>query len=138
MTSNSSRDVPSVFDRWNSGSSGSSALPFIDVHSFDGRLRNIITPTKYSMVEKQTKYNILKEKLKNQNSIEMVNIIASGDGNYQYENSLDASDLLVNILYKEYDEILPILEEQLSDMLNLGRCPSGRVTRLLSILVSLI
>ena len=110
---------------------------FIDVHSFDGRLRNIITPTKYSMVEKQTKYNILKEKLKNQNSIEMVNIIASGNGNYQYENSLDASDLLVNILYKEYDEILPILEEQLSDMLNLGRCTSGRVTRLLSILVSL-
>jgi hypothetical protein len=110
---------------------------FIDVHSFDGRLRNIITPTKYSMVEKQTKYNILKEKLKNQNSIQMVNIIESGDGNYQYENNLDASDLLVNILYKEYDEILPILEEQLSDMLNLGRCPSGRVTRLISILVSL-
>ena len=117
--------------------SSRSALPSIDVHSFDGRLRNIITPTKYSMVEKQTKYNILKEKLKNQNSIQMVNIIESGDGNYQYENSLDAGDLLVNILYKEYDEILPILEEQLSDMLNLGRCPSGRVTRLLSILVSL-
>ena len=111
---------------------------FMDVHCFDGKLKDIINPNKYSDIEKQTKYNILKEKLRNQNSIEMVNIIASGYGNYQCENDLDAGDLLVNILYKDYDDILPILEEQLSDMLNLGKCPSGRVTRLLSILVSLM
>lgn len=112
---------------------------FTDVHFFDGKLKNINLKTvKYSDIEKINKYNILKQKLTEENAIRMINIIESGNGNYQHENNLDASDLLVNILYKDYEEILDILEEQLSDMFILGQCPSGRVTRLVSILISLI
>jgi len=114
---------------------------FTNVHYFDGKLTNAngvnLETIKYSDIEKINKYNILKKKLTQQNAIRMITIIESGNGNYQQENNLDASDLLVNILYKDYDEILPILEEQLSDMFILGQCPSGRVTRLVSILISL-
>ena len=57
-------------------------------------------------------------------------IIESGEENFDDQNNIDASDILANILSKNYDEILELLEEQLIDMYNLGQCPQGRTTRL--------
>jgi hypothetical protein len=59
--------------------------------------------------------------------------------NYQSENDMDASDLLVDVItHPLFDkDTLKLLEEQLMDMRNLGTCPSGRVTRLYQIYKSL-
>ena len=113
----------------------------IDVHSFDGQLKNKYTSIKnYSIYEKHLMFNNIKEELKSPLSIQMLNIIVkdllSGrkSDNYQIENDMDASDILADIIiYKDFKNILPILDEQLQDILMLGSCGSGRCTRLYQI-----
>jgi hypothetical protein len=117
---------------------------FINVHTFDGNLKGIFKPVHvHSRDEKIVLFNRLIEKLNCGRAISIVKIIINdmskpnnGD-NYQVENDIDCTDILADIvnkvLTKEYSEMLGILEEQLSDILSLGVCPSGRTTRLLQI-----
>ena len=72
-------------------------------------------------------------------SLHMLNIIINDlntikGPNYQIENNMDASDILADIIiYKNFNDIIIILDEQLQDILQLGSCNSGRVTRLFQI-----
>lgn len=117
---------------------------FINVHTFDGNLKGIFKPIReHSREEKTDLFNKLLDRLNCGRSISMVKIIINdmykpnNGENYQIENNIDCTDILADIvdkvLTKEYMEMLPLLEEQLSDILNLGVCPSGRTTRLLQI-----
>ena len=113
------------------------ANKFINVHIFDGRLKNKFTKT-YSVEEKKEKFNQLIPKLKNNVAKIAVRAIISdlhNGQNKQIENNVDASDILMEIinLMDDHAGILGQLEEQLVDMKNLGFCPSGRVTRLFQI-----
>ena len=117
---------------------------FINVHTFDGNLKGIFRPMReHSREEKVVLFNRLIEKLTCDKAISIVKIMINdmyktnkGD-NYQIENAIDCTDILADIvdkvLTKEYIEMLSILEEQLTDILSLGVCPSGRTTRLLQI-----
>lgn len=112
---------------------------FINVHTFDGKLRNQFTKKNYFETnEKKNMFIHLKSKLKLPHSSRMVDIIIrdleTGGGNFQNENNMDCSDILADIInYKELTDILPLLDEQLNDNFNLGTCPGGRTTRLLQI-----
>ena len=114
----------------------------IDVHTFDGKLMNIFKG-KYSTYEKDILFKKFLKELNDKDAIFIINkmindmYIPRGE-NYQIENNLDSTDILAEILNKDYKEILPLIEEQLSDIKNLGQCPSGRVTRLLQILIIFI
>ena len=118
---------------------------FIDVHTFDGKLRDTFKQTiQYTIQQKENLFRELIKRLSNHNAIELVNVmirdmyVENGGDNYQIENNLDATDILVDILNKDYKDLLPIIEEQLADSRKLGVCPSGRVTRLLQIWQTLI
>lgn len=121
-----------------------SSNSFIDVHSFDGTLKGIFKPSRaYSKDEKIKMFRNLINKLSCGRASFTVEImindlskVNSGE-NYQPENDVDSSDVLAEILCKDYTDLLPILQEQLADVVNLGICPSGRVTRLLQIWSSL-
>ena len=111
---------------------------FENVHIFDGKLQNIFYPKKYYMIEeKEILFAKLAETLTDVQAKNMLQIITNdlkhlnGGENYQPENKLDASDILAEILESEYD--LCLLQEQLADASQLGRCPAGRVTRLLQV-----
>lgn len=113
---------------------------FIDVHTFDGCLKQ---PNSFIPITKDKKIKLFQDliqKLKNTYAIQMVNIIIKDIDtgvNFQPENNLDCADILVAILEKDYTDMLPIIEEQLVDIFQLGQCPSGRVTRLLSIYLAM-
>jgi len=110
----------------------------IDVHTFDGELNNIFSK-KYNIHDKDILFNNFLKELNNHQAILIVKMMIvdmydpNGE-NYQIENNLDSTDILAEILHKDYKDILPILEEQLADITVSGQCPSGRVTRLLQIL----
>ena len=119
---------------------------FIDVHIFDGKLQNIFTP-KYNYNIEQKKYmfnnliSILSKNIPNpENSISIIQTIINdlpNTSNIQPENNLDASDILADLIsYVDNDSFLILLAEQLSDINNLGSCPSGRCTRLLQLCLS--
>jgi len=117
-----------------------SLKPFIDVHLFDGQLKNKYVSIKnFSIEEKNNMFNNFKNELKCKYAIYMVDIIISDlkeckGANYQIENDIDCSDILADIIiYKDFKDILPLLEEQLEDIFKLGRCNSGRVTRFFQI-----
>ncbi len=112
-----------------------------DVHSFDCKLINIFTPTKvYSDDEKIKIISsfISSSIITNPNSIDMLNLIINDkSSNFQKENNLDCTDILIDIiLHKNFKDSLSIFEEQLADI-KLGTCPSGRTTRLRQYWVSL-
>ena len=126
---------------------------FINVHDFDGKLKNKFKPTiTVSNKEKIEIFDILKSLLVSHLAIEMVDIIKRDldtNLNFQQENNIDCSDVLANFLieYKpktktntewiipENIPLLSMLEEQLIDIITLGSCPSGRCTRLLALQV---
>ena len=119
------------------------SLDYIDVHEFDGKLQNIYNiPIKYSILEKKEHFSMLITKIKNLNSINTLNIIIQdleiiNGSNFQKENNLDTSDILIDILKLELtSDLLSCLDEQLEDITTMGLCPSGRVTRLLQIYVA--
>jgi hypothetical protein len=113
---------------------------FIDVHTFDGLLKQ---SKQFTPVDKDKKISLFQDlikKLSNPLSIKMVNIMIKDIDtglNFQPENNLDSGDIFCAILEKDYTEMLSIIEEQLVDIFLLGQCPSGRVTRLLSIYLAL-
>lgn len=115
-------------------------IKFIDVHTFDGHLCNMYVNIKnFSIEEKKNLFNSIKKDLKSPMSLHMLNIIINDlntikGPNYQIENNMDASDILADIIiYKNFNDIIIILDEQLQDILQLGSCNSGRVTRLFQI-----
>jgi hypothetical protein len=113
---------------------------FTNVHEFDSKLINIFKPLKiYSNNEKEKLFQKLSSEIVNINSKKMIEIILNdiykpqGGDNFHPENNVDASDILADILSRDYKDILPLIEEQLSDAIQLGICNSGRVTRMLNI-----
>jgi len=111
---------------------------FINVHVYDGMLGDIFKPNRYYTVEeKLILFGILHSRLQNPVSRNMLEIM-TGDlhksGNYQAENDLDASDILADLINMGLtSDIISAISEQLSDIRQLGTCPSGRTTRLLQI-----
>jgi len=117
---------------------------FINVHTFDGKLKNLIDIKKYDNYYKKNVFDKLLTSLSDIYAIQTLNNITNdmynqNGQNYQLENDLDASDILVNILtHKNFsNDLFEILNEQLSDTSKYGLCNSGRITRLLQILLSL-
>lgn len=110
---------------------------FIDVHSFDGKLKGLFTPLKtYTIEEKKHHFEQLIPLLTNPDAIATVKTMITdlskeSSQNIQLENGIDSSDLLIELIqWKDNNDLLAGLNEQLADAKNLGICPSGRVTRL--------
>lgn len=113
---------------------------FINVHTFDGKLNGIFTPSrKYTIEEKKESLTQLLQDISDPRAKQTVAIMISDmdkpdSQNYQKENNVDASDVLMDILQMGNDaDIMTNLNEQLADVRSLGICPSGRVTRLLQL-----
>ena len=113
---------------------------FINVHTFDGKLNGIFTPSrKYPVEEKKESLTQLLQDISDPRAKQTVAIMISDmdkpdSQNYQKENNVDASDVLMDILQMGNDaDIMTNLNEQLADVRSLGICPSGRVTRLLQL-----
>ena len=113
---------------------------FIDVHVFDGKLQGLFTPSReYTLEEKRTALNQSLSYISNPFARQTVAIMISdlnkhNNNNYQVENNLDSSDILMDILqWKDNPDVMNNLNEQLADIRSLGICTSGRVTRLLQI-----
>jgi hypothetical protein len=113
---------------------------FINVHVFDGKLQGIFKPKcEYVTIDKQILFNNFLTKLSNPKAIHIVKTMIQDMSkpdrgeNYQNENGLDSTDILADILNREYTDLLSLIEEQLVDVADLGPCPSGKVTRLLQL-----
>jgi hypothetical protein len=107
---------------------------FQDVHQYDGKITIPDLPQTYSTEEKLEQIKILLPKLKRTKSMQMMQLIIKAlventQDNYDDINKVDASDILAAILSKPYDNLLDIMEEQLEDIWELGRCPQGRTIR---------
>jgi hypothetical protein len=108
---------------------------FRDVHVYDYTYRDleytpIVLENKRDWIEK------LIPKMKNPLAVQGVSLILANMNqlnNFDTTNQKRAEDLLADIAYivltKDTD-MLELLEEQLSDMYQLGQCAQGRVTRL--------
>ena len=118
---------------------------FINVHTFDGKLKGIFKPSRQLAInEKIVLFGELISHLSNPHAIETVKIIANDMSknaslysNIQVHDNLDASDILGDICIRKYEDVINYLEEQLADAKLLGICSSGTVTRLLQIWISL-
>lgn len=113
---------------------------FIDVHTFDGKLKNIFKPSReYTINEKRKCFVNLIRNVNSSGARHTITMIISDlnknkGPNYQLENDIDSSDILMDILENcEIDKIIVNLSEQLEDIQTMGSCSSGRVTRLLQI-----
>jgi len=122
---------------------------FINVHEFDGKLS--YTPLEngakiLSVDDKIILIQEFREDLTQYCAISAINLILytlskdDSSDNYDPDNKINSADLLVDILIlareKELlsiDNLIPLIEEQLSDIFLLGQCPQGRSTRLLQI-----
>ena len=111
-----------------------SGKPFINVHTFDGKLPKITIrdSSSYSPDEQKNLFTTLKNSLTQDTSKQMIDLITcSSQQNFQPESGMNATDLLIELLlHVPREDLLPLLDEQLTDMFKLGQCPSGRVTRL--------
>lgn len=115
----------------------------INVHRFDGKLRDMYTPSKrYTNDEKREQFGKLLKSLKDPHAIRTVSTIIKDlnikqGPNYQPANDIDASDLLAELSEMTNNpDVLKGLEEQLADTSKLGICNSGRVTRLFQLWVA--
>jgi hypothetical protein len=111
---------------------------FINVHVYDGRLKDIFQPSRYYTVEEKViLFGMLYSRLQNPVSRNMLEIMTTDlqkMGNYQAENDLDASDVLADLINMGLtSHLTSAISEQLSDSRQLGTCPSGRATRLLQL-----
>ena len=115
---------------------------FQDVHQYDGKITIPNFPHTFSVDEKLEQIKILLPKLTRTKSLQMMQLIIKAlventHDNYDDINNVDASDILANILAKSYDNLIDIIEEQLEDIWELGRCPQGRTTRFIQMYRSL-
>lgn len=118
---------------------------FIDVHTFDGKLKVIFKPSKtYKNYEKKIEFLKLINCLYNQSAIDNVNtmindMFSEKGNNFQPENNINSSDVLMELIkISDNQNVLVGLNEQLSDIKNLGICASGRVTRLLQLWIAFV
>ena len=113
---------------------------FINVHTFDGKLKGIFKPyAKHSINDKKNAFILLLQKQLTSAAKQTIQTIINdlsipNSNNYQQENNLDSSDILMDLIpLLDNTDLLPNLNEQLTDCKNLGICPSGRTTRLLQL-----
>ena len=112
---------------------------FINIHVYDSKLKNIFIPKKtYSNDEKEILFVNLISKIRNVHAIHaiqrmIIDMHNKNGNNFDIENNIDATNVLADILSKNYEDLLPMIEEQLADANQLGLCPIGRVGRLLQI-----
>ena len=111
----------------------------INVHEFDTQLK-YIPKNIFANEQKKEMFEKFKSEMVDlnveQNCISGLELIISGldnNTNYDDKNNCDASDILADILSKDYSELTLLICEQIGDMYFLGRCPQGRTTRLLQI-----
>ena len=70
-------------------------------------------------------------------AVRVVDLIQSSIGNgpnFDRTNDVYADDILYQICQRRTIDLLPLLAEQLNDILASGSCPQGRCTRLFQIL----
>lgn len=111
-----------------------SSNQFQDVHQYDGKIEIPVFTNTYTTEEKLEQIKIFLPKLTRTKSMQMMQLIINAlvqntKENYDDINHIDASDVLAAILSKPYDNLLDIIEEQLEDIWELGRCPQGRTIR---------
>jgi hypothetical protein len=113
-----------------------------DVHEFDGKWKETIT-NRFSPDDKRKILLTLKPFIKS-NGLDLIIEGIQTASNYENLSGLYADDILVEILEKTKKlkredrlKFFGMIDEQLTDMYNLGRCPSGRVTRLIQLYKSL-
>ena len=118
---------------------------FIDVHTYDGKLKNIFSPSKsYTIEEKKKDFSRLIQALTNPASIKTVHVMIRdldlpNGANFQPSNNVDSSDILMELVqWIKNPDLLKTLDEQLADTNNLGMCDSGRVTRLLQLWLAFV
>lgn len=125
-----------------------------NVHQFDGQVQQFNILTKYSITEKKVLFNqLLKQictvaKKINQSVYKngmrgLICVIndTQTNKNFSGDDKMYADDVLAEICIKmtlltDNDKIIDMcfnILEQMGDMMNLGRCPSGRVIRLVQI-----
>ena len=118
---------------------------FINVHTYDGKLKDLFTPnTSYTIEEKTKDFSQLIQLLTNPAAIATVQIMIKdldqpNGSNFHPENNVDSSDILMELIqWVSNPDVLKALNEQLADTLNLGICNSGRVTRLLQLWLAFV
>lgn len=126
---------PSVFQRPNPSIPTTSSL-FTDVHTFDYTYANLNhDPVNMTLEEKKIWIERLMEHLDPiaQQGARLILVNIGMEANRDTTNQKTAEDLLVllaqHVLLKDKD-FLPLVNEQLIDMLQLGQCAQGRTTRL--------
>jgi len=116
---------------------------FIDVHDFDYSYADKDHEVVHMTINQKTHWiQKLIMIMNNEQAKYGAQLILANIGNLANQdrtNNKTAEDLLV--LLAQYmvkdDSLLPILEEQLADMVQLGQCAQGRTTRLWQLYVSL-
>jgi hypothetical protein len=123
----------------------------IETHSYDGRWQNTLEQVRrdplFQKAERMASelgstsemFTLYSKLTKGQ---QYFNMIASGQGNWDSANGIDAKVLLcfLSVLLdedriKEKEDMFRVLSEQLQDM-STGPCPQGRTTRLIQVIFS--
>lgn len=123
-----------------------------NVHEFDGQVKKFNIATKYTISEKKQIFNQLIKQIygvhtkisPNIYKIGMnglVCVIVDSQTPKNFSDDMFADDILADIAIQmnklvENDKVIDMctnILEQMDDMMNLGRCPSGRVIRLMQI-----
>lgn len=115
---------------------------FRDVHEYDYSYRSIeYTPKIVDIEEKKRLIEQLLLKIKSPIAKQGIHLITSNIGNSintDTTNLKNAEDILADlshiILTTNNEDLLQLLEEQMIDMVQLGQCAQGRVTRLWQLL----
>ena len=108
---------------------------FQDVHLFDYTYKEKEFALDMSDEEKIKWIQSIKSRMTNpiaQHGVDLILANINQDANLDRTNQKRAEDLLVSISkHIESDQnLLPLIEEQLQDMVQLGQCAQGRTTRL--------
>ena len=123
-----------------------------NVHEFDGHVKKFEIKTRYTISEKKVIFNDLIKQIyqvsaKIKKSVYqtgmkgLICVITDTQTDKNFSDNMYADDILAEIginmmKLTENDKIIDMcfnILEQMGDMLNLGRCPSGRVIRLMQI-----
>lgn len=119
----------------------------INVHVFDTHLTKLYDSKSETHHDLQTKvklFSTVRNQLKRERAKHMLDVImndmkhntGTSTKNYDPSNKVNCTDVLAAILTKKDNSfIIPLLDEQLEDMYNLGQCPQGRSTRLLQLYI---
>lgn len=123
-----------------------------NVHEFDGQVKKFEIKTRYTISEKKDIFNNLIKQIYqsspkiNKNIYQtgmrgLICVITDTQTAKNFSDNMYADDILaeigINMLkLTENDKVVDMsfnILEQMGDMMNLGRCPSGRVIRLMQV-----